>query len=147
MWLAMLNRLKTQNRLIKFGVKVNGTCCLCDVHPENCQHLFFDCKIDRHCLLEVKNWLNWHAQTSNLPQLIRWIGKARISKFKKKVLAAATAALVYSLWKSKIAVIWKKSLINPARIIEDIKGTLKIQIAMFMPRKVKNINRDWVFAL
>uniref|UniRef100_A0A803NKD2 Reverse transcriptase zinc-binding domain-containing protein n=1 Tax=Cannabis sativa TaxID=3483 RepID=A0A803NKD2_CANSA len=70
LWLAMLNRLKTQDRLIKFGVQVNGKCCLCEAGDETNQHLFFECVTAVNSLQEIKNWLKWNVVSTNLPQLL-----------------------------------------------------------------------------
>ncbi|XP_030502443.2 uncharacterized protein LOC115717599 [Cannabis sativa] len=124
-WLAMLNRLKTLDRLLRFGVQVTSVCCLCNLQMETCQHLFFECSVAGQCLLEVMKWLGWHAKTSNLQQLLRLIGRSKLSKFKKDTLAAATIGLVYSLWRTRNDVIWQKSSVNPYRIIEETKWTIK----------------------
>uniref|UniRef100_A0A803QCU3 Reverse transcriptase zinc-binding domain-containing protein n=1 Tax=Cannabis sativa TaxID=3483 RepID=A0A803QCU3_CANSA len=108
-WLAMLNRLKTQDRLMQFGLHVQGTCCLCELQLETCQHLFFECSVAEKCLQDLKNWLNWHAQTSSLQQLLKWIGKSKLSKFKKGVLTAAVVGLVYNIWRTRNEVVWQKA--------------------------------------
>ncbi|XP_060968840.1 uncharacterized protein LOC133036302 [Cannabis sativa] len=142
--LAMLNRLKTQDRLSRFGVQVTCCCYLCNAQPESRQHLFFDCSIANACLLEVKNW---HTQTSRLPQLMRWIERAKTSKFKKVVLATALTALVYNLWKSRNATIWQEVMANPVTIVTEKKWAIKIRIESLMPRKIKSSDREWFLAL
>uniref|UniRef100_A0A803QHL7 Reverse transcriptase domain-containing protein n=1 Tax=Cannabis sativa TaxID=3483 RepID=A0A803QHL7_CANSA len=46
------------------------------------------------CLMAVKKWLNWNVQACNLHQLLRWIDRAKMSNFRKGVLAAAPIGLV-----------------------------------------------------
>uniref|UniRef100_A0A803PR61 Reverse transcriptase domain-containing protein n=1 Tax=Cannabis sativa TaxID=3483 RepID=A0A803PR61_CANSA len=111
-WLTMLNRSKTKDRLGKMGIKVLETYCLCDEYKENAQHLFFECKTTSSWLVEIKSWLGWKARTTNTQQLVRWIEKAKMSKFKKQVFCAAVAALVYSSWKVQNKVIWQQEQIN-----------------------------------
>uniref|UniRef100_A0A803P4V0 Reverse transcriptase n=1 Tax=Cannabis sativa TaxID=3483 RepID=A0A803P4V0_CANSA len=97
-WLAMLNRLKTQDRLLRFGIQ------------------------------DLKTWLDWHAQTSNLQELLKWIGKSKPSKFKKGVLSTAAVGLLYNIWRARNEAVWQKTRVNPSRIVEEIKWTLKIRI-------------------
>lgn len=42
LWLVMLNRLKTKERLVKFGMQMNELCSLCNRQKENIRHLFFE---------------------------------------------------------------------------------------------------------
>uniref|UniRef100_A0A803Q1D7 Reverse transcriptase zinc-binding domain-containing protein n=1 Tax=Cannabis sativa TaxID=3483 RepID=A0A803Q1D7_CANSA len=113
LWLAILNRLKTKDR------------------------------VSNHYLTLIKHWLNWKAHTSSLPQLIKWIGRAKISNFRKKVLAAVVATLVYSLWKARTELIWQQTQVYTGRLIDDIQWILKNWINMLLPRKIKAIDRDW----
>uniref|UniRef100_A0A803P9H2 Reverse transcriptase zinc-binding domain-containing protein n=1 Tax=Cannabis sativa TaxID=3483 RepID=A0A803P9H2_CANSA len=119
-WLAMLNRLKNQDGLLR---------------------------VAGQSLQEVKNLVDCHAQTSNLQHLFRLIGRSKLSKFKKDVLAAAVVGLVYNLWRARNEAIWQKSRVNPSRIVEETKWTLKIRIDRVMPKKIKSIDRDWFIAL
>ena len=42
-WLAMLARLPTRDILLSWGLKVPGSCVLCDDGTESHDHLFFNC--------------------------------------------------------------------------------------------------------
>ncbi|KAF4403242.1 hypothetical protein G4B88_028013 [Cannabis sativa] len=95
----MLDRLKTQDRLLRFGIQVGDVCCLCELQPESCHRL---------CLMAVKKWLNWNTQACNLQQLLRWIDRAKMSKFRKGVLAAATIGLRLGLKASGLLLFKKR---------------------------------------
>ncbi|XP_060969974.1 uncharacterized protein LOC133037150 [Cannabis sativa] len=43
LWLAMLDRLKTRQRLVKFQITTDAQCILCDASEETVSHLFFCC--------------------------------------------------------------------------------------------------------
>ncbi|XP_060968722.1 uncharacterized protein LOC133036223 [Cannabis sativa] len=103
--------------------------------------------VARQCLQDLKTWLDWHAQTSNLQELLKWIGKSKPSKFKKGVLSAAAVGLLYNIWRARNEAVWQKTRVNPSRIVEEIKWTLKIRIDRVMPKKIKNNDREWVLAL
>ncbi|KAM6577397.1 hypothetical protein CsatB_029234 [Cannabis sativa] len=59
------------------------------------------------------------------------------------VYIAAIASLVYSIWKLRNYRIWQGVSIAPNRIVEETKGSIKMRVAMFTPKKTKDIDRDW----
>ena len=46
-WMAILNKLPTMDRLASWGLEVNETCCLCQRSGECRDHLFFGCRFSR----------------------------------------------------------------------------------------------------
>jgi len=42
-WLFMLNRCPTRDRLLAWGLPVDGICLLCNLGPESRDHLYFQC--------------------------------------------------------------------------------------------------------
>ena len=46
-WMAMLNRLPTMDRMIAWGLEVDGVCRLCRNGMESRDHLFFDCSFSK----------------------------------------------------------------------------------------------------
>jgi hypothetical protein len=55
-WLACHGRLATKDRLRKFGVNVEATCCFCN-HEESIDHLFFGCNSMRVIWQRVLHWM------------------------------------------------------------------------------------------
>uniref|UniRef100_A0A803Q327 Reverse transcriptase zinc-binding domain-containing protein n=1 Tax=Cannabis sativa TaxID=3483 RepID=A0A803Q327_CANSA len=45
----------------------------------------------------IKGWLSWHVKADTFSTLTRWIGRSKISMFRKNVLTAALVCLVYTL--------------------------------------------------
>ena len=56
-WLFMLNRNPTMDRLLSWGLDVEGTCLLCGLSQESINHLFFECvysaEVWRNCLARL----------------------------------------------------------------------------------------------
>ncbi|XP_030479170.1 uncharacterized protein LOC115696410 [Cannabis sativa] len=100
LWLAIHNRLKTKDRLLKFGLQMEETCCFCKEEKETGDHQFFYCQFSQECLQRIKALPGWIGVSKSMPQLIRWIGRSKTNKLKKLVLAAAFATLVYNIWKA-----------------------------------------------
>ncbi|CAH2079181.1 unnamed protein product, partial [Thlaspi arvense] len=74
-WLFVRDRSPTKDRLIGWGLAVDPTCLLCNLHGESRDHLFFDCdfswmiweKVARRCNLQpVRDWHGSLEQMQNL---------------------------------------------------------------------------------
>ncbi|KAM6563596.1 hypothetical protein CsatB_023594 [Cannabis sativa] len=143
LWLAMLNRLKTKDRLLKMGLQIEGSCCLCETQQETSQHLFFECCFSCSRLQEIKCWLGWNATSNSLPMLLRWVQRAKLSKFRKLVYQAAIAALVYAVWKLRNGKIWQGNTLNSSSFCDEIKWNVKMRCNMYLPRKIQEKDRDW----
>ena len=74
-WLFMLNRCPTRDRLLAWGLPVDGTCLLCNLGPESRDHLYFQCpysyriwsEISRRCsTTPSRSWQDTVTQMSAL---------------------------------------------------------------------------------
>ncbi|XP_056698543.1 uncharacterized protein [Spinacia oleracea] len=57
LWVLLLERLKTRDRLFQYGVCADNLCPLCGNYVEICAHLFFDCVYSRKFLADLMAWL------------------------------------------------------------------------------------------
>uniref|UniRef100_A0A803QPV1 Reverse transcriptase domain-containing protein n=1 Tax=Cannabis sativa TaxID=3483 RepID=A0A803QPV1_CANSA len=106
LWIAIQGRLRTRERLHRFGIINDSGCVLCNAQEETCDHLFFSCSFSQHCLQMIKDWLGWKVSTQTLSRLLRWIERSKYSKFKKNTLSAVMASLVYLIWRARNDKIW-----------------------------------------
>ena len=68
-WMAVLNRLPIMDRMIAWGLEVDGVCKLCRNGMESRDHLFFDCSFSKEvwgaglqlCGLN-RSILGWNAE-------------------------------------------------------------------------------------
>ncbi|KAM6587728.1 hypothetical protein CsatA_010333 [Cannabis sativa] len=142
-WLSVQNRLKTKDRLHKLHIAADATCSLCSRHEESVRHLFFNCQLAQECVNQVKRWLSWDVLSNDLNKLLRWINRAKISSFKKKVLAAVVAGLVYSIWHTRNDKLWNNRINNVDAIVKKVQLTVKHRIDSLCPKKVSQIDREW----
>lgn len=96
-WLAILNRLNTEDRLVLFGVKPSSCCSLCN-DSESHDHLFFSCPFASQVWASVSTKLNvnWSAPTWS-----GWI--SLLSSFKGKslrvtIIKLAFTVTMYQIW-------------------------------------------------
>lgn len=91
-WMAILNRLSTEDRLVMFGMKSYSTCSLC-MGVETHNHLFFECPM----ATQVRGIL-----IPNTPHMVgltswqQWISK--LSTLQGKTLAITIAKLVFTVY-------------------------------------------------
>ncbi|XP_060974127.1 uncharacterized protein LOC133039284 [Cannabis sativa] len=132
LWLREINMLSTQD-----------TNCSA---PQN-RKLIGEKRKTNQCLVEIKSWLGWKAITFNVQQLVKWIGRAKISKFRKAIYSVAVAAMVYTAWKLRNAVLWQGAQVDTNRMIEEVKWSLRTWVQNFLPKKLSSVDKEWFFAL
>ncbi|XP_030478094.1 uncharacterized protein LOC115695144 [Cannabis sativa] len=114
--------------------------------PKHCFILW----LAMHGRLKTKDRLSRmgiQVRSESLPNIIRWIGKSKISRGKKQILASATASLVYHLWTTRNVVIWKGEQAAIGRVNVEIKEKLKMRLTMFQPQKIGRQDKEWIQSL
>ncbi|XP_030478052.1 uncharacterized protein LOC115695099 [Cannabis sativa] len=146
-WLAIQHRLKTRDRLCKMGIFADHGCLLCKEQPETSMHLFFECAVSRKCLQQVKEWLQWKPQSVSLSGLIRWLGRSKMSNFRKLVIAAPVASLIYHIWKMRNLSYWDDETQDDMRMCKELKAGVTQRVELFWPKKVSNVDKEWFMSL
>uniref|UniRef100_A0A803QHN1 Reverse transcriptase zinc-binding domain-containing protein n=1 Tax=Cannabis sativa TaxID=3483 RepID=A0A803QHN1_CANSA len=103
---------------------MDDCCSLCNTEGEYTT-LIIECSFAVQCLQAEKNWLVWRVKTTELPQLLRWLSRAKVSRFQKHVYAAVVAGLVYCIWEARNRIIWQGDQASCIRLIEDLKWRIK----------------------
>ncbi|XP_062103391.1 uncharacterized protein LOC133814450 [Humulus lupulus] len=143
LWLSVLDRLQVKERLHRFKIAHDDQCVVCGMSKETRDHLFFDCHLSNLSFLRIKEWLDWKVSTTTIPKLLRWIARAKLSPFRKQVLAAALAATVYQIWHCRNVAIWNQRVSTVLVLTKRIQSVVKNRIQGVMPKKVNLIDRDW----
>ncbi|KAM6551429.1 hypothetical protein CsatB_001237 [Cannabis sativa] len=147
LWLAMHQRLKTRDRLFKMKIVEDQVCLLYYTHQETAEHLFFGCIETSRCLRELKTWLHWKTSHTSLFNLIKWIGRAKLSKFKKMTLAASLASLTYNICRLRNRCFWEKEKPEIGLLIKELKSEVTHQIHLFWPKKISEEDKQWFLTL
>ena len=126
-WLAIQNKLNTKDKILRYA-NIDQVCVLCQEESESGLHVFFQCKVSSCCLVAVRNWLGWSLKESDLNRSIRWIQRARVNRFQKKIFAAAMAALIYWIWLSRNRKVWQGEDCSIADIINNVKGEIRYRV-------------------
>lgn len=97
-WMDQWKRLPTKDRLIKFGMRVDPMCFLCQSDSENSDHLMIQCPYSIDCWKLLLDRFGSAQSFSTHSELSSWLEKPCSGKFRKKVLQACAIALIYQLW-------------------------------------------------
>ena len=125
LWLAVQGRLMTKVRVARYGGIQETLCDFCGNEEEDSQHLFFKCTVITQWLQEVKEWLEWRTFKVDMHELLVWIQRKKLSKFRRRVWLTAMAALVYTVWFQRNRKIWSKETICKTEAISKIKHDVK----------------------
>ncbi|XP_062100790.1 uncharacterized protein LOC133806714 [Humulus lupulus] len=146
-WLAASNRLHTRDRLHHMGIILNSNCLFCDIQEETIEHLFFRCCYGDYCIFQLKEWLGWNVQADNIMQLMRWVNKSKVSRFRKMVYSTMILAAVYSIWNARNIVFWDSKVMRREILVQNVKCTVHKRISNCIPAKIHTVDGDWFWSL
>ncbi|XP_058783432.1 uncharacterized protein LOC131658115 [Vicia villosa] len=99
MWLACQSKLSTKDRLFKFGMIDNTSCCFC-LNEESINHLFFICLYTRNIWLEVLAWIQVQHNPVGWEHEIDWlIQQAKGKSARVVVIKMAITKTIYEIIK------------------------------------------------
>ncbi|XP_020262718.1 uncharacterized protein LOC109838708 [Asparagus officinalis] len=144
LWLAVLNRLQTQERLLRRGIININQCYLC-AGSESRDHLFFECYYSRDVWLGISNWLEIDWQTCYWNLLMNWyITRQRGKGFKKKVRRLVLAAAVYRIWEERNRRYHQQAGRNADQLVKIIKTDI---FTLCLNSHITDEQKDWLISL
>ncbi|XP_071740414.1 uncharacterized protein [Rutidosis leptorrhynchoides] len=138
LWLAILNRLNTQDRLEKWMTNQSFVCALCEKTKDSVNHLFFLCEYS------IKIWRNLKANLvfQGLPNCLNEI-VSRLAQYPYTnkiwniINRLVLAACVYWIWKERNCRIFKKKKRSEDELCKEIVNFIRLKLLTF---KVKQSN-------
>ncbi|KAL5146890.1 putative ribonuclease H protein [Glycine soja] len=98
LWLACHGRLSTKDRLCKYGMIDDKSCCFCS-EEESMNHLFFVCDNSKRVWMEVLQWVQIRHDPSDWPNELHWLTHHTKGKgTRAAVLKMAIAETIYEIW-------------------------------------------------
>lgn len=128
MWLFVLNRCPTRDRLINWGLPTAPNCLLCNALAESRDHLFFQCPFA---------WSVWStvAAKCNLTPLPTWnqtmlaLQSLRCARPQKILTLLACQATVYLLWTERNNRLHRQVFRSSDSIVSFVSTTIRTKIA------------------
>ncbi|XP_058754726.1 uncharacterized protein LOC131627883 [Vicia villosa] len=112
-WRLLISRLPSKDLLLRRGVVIdaNNACCeFCRLHPENLNHLFFDCNVANLMWCRIFLWLGVDLSFS-LDDFMAF------GKFQKKVKNANSRLKINTIW---LATTWSIWFMRNAMIFDKV---------------------------
>ena len=101
MWLVVLDRCPTKDRLLHWGLPgVNPNCLLCNSQQESRNHLFFECCFSEAVWRTIALWCQFQTPVGweqNLNHMIQLRGNREL----RRLTLLAWQATVYWLWNER----------------------------------------------
>ncbi|XP_021721013.1 uncharacterized protein LOC110688552 [Chenopodium quinoa] len=135
-WLAMLNKLKTRDTLMKLGISNTDRCLLCDAAVESHKHLFFYCQYSRRCLLLIGKWLGVREVHFDIQKTWKHWKRCFKDPIFRKISFASLADLVYKLWSVRNTAFWNHAIQIPEILCHKVCSEV-------VDRCHQLINQNW----
>ncbi|XP_013633236.1 PREDICTED: uncharacterized protein LOC106338914 [Brassica oleracea var. oleracea] len=100
-WLAMLNRLSTMDRISSWSRGVDETCVLCKCAPETKNHLFFGCSFSSQLWEYLVKGILGSAYTNDWNAVVLLITDQSMERKKLFCIRYAFQAAVHALWRER----------------------------------------------
>jgi len=123
LWLALLKRLQTKDRL--YFVDIDVSCVFCQDYEENHDHLFFACSWTSILWMKVKSWLKLNRGMTTINSAVLGLhlkGKSVVTRMKRVSLSI----VVYLIWDERNRRVFE----NSCSLVEPI--FLRFQVLFYM---------------
>ncbi|GJY20023.1 putative reverse transcriptase domain, reverse transcriptase zinc-binding domain protein [Tanacetum coccineum] len=140
MWIAILGRLTTQERLQKWYPEKELTCSYCGVCPDSTNHLFFECCYSMSIWRIMKERAGITNMPNNWDEIMTFMTARKHNRSINSLLRRITlAACVYFIWCER-----NKRVFNSERrcskvLIEEITIHLRMKLASLNVKSTKQI--------
>ncbi|XP_020252239.1 uncharacterized protein LOC109829580 [Asparagus officinalis] len=141
MWLAIQDKLLTQDRLHKRGIIQSNQCLLCEgAVAESRNHLFFDCNFSNCVWNGIMEWLKFKWRSADWYLLMNWYtSRLRGKGSKQRIKRLALTATIYNIWRERNARIFKEEFRSVEQLIKAIKvDTWTILLNCSLPDEAYN---------
>ncbi|KAL9347268.1 hypothetical protein Peur_058634 [Populus x canadensis] len=125
LWLALLKRLRTRDRL--YFVDIDVSCVFCQDHEESHNHLFFACSWTSLLWMKVKSWLRLSKGMTTINSAVWGLylkGKTAVTRMKKVSLSI----VVYLIWEERNRKVFK----NSCSLVEPIFRRFQVLFHMIL---------------
>lgn len=126
----MLNRCPTRDRLLAWGLPVDGTCLLCNLGPESRDHLYFQCPYSYRIWSEISRRCSTTPSQSwqdTVTQMLALSG----NRHAKRLILLCWQAVIYLLWREKNQRLHNQRFLSENEMIASLNRLIKDRILSF----------------
>ena len=147
LWLAIHERLSTQDKLKAWGVQIANRCNLCLCDCEDLQHIFFQCSFSNEVWIKAKQLAEIKSSSTQWANIVNEMaGDEVISSIGSVIKRLVFAASVYQLWNERNNRIFKDKKQTCEEVFCKIVETVKYKllgITVKESRAVEKVEEKW----
>ncbi|XP_071713666.1 uncharacterized protein [Rutidosis leptorrhynchoides] len=142
LWLAMQNRLSTQDRLRKWYPKVQFECSFCAKQEDSLSHLFFKCEFTNQVWENIKNMLVYKGMYNDLLRIVHDMAKYPAYKDIRNVLnKVAIGAVVYYIWVERNRRLFRHVKKTVDEVSMEIKEFIRLKLTCLKVKDSRNVKK------
>ncbi|XP_050918428.1 uncharacterized protein LOC127135839 [Lathyrus oleraceus] len=101
LWLALLGRLPTKDKLTRFRIHTDEKCMLCQEN-ENIDHVFFECQTTGAIWTKIMKQLGYNRAPKRWTYEVKWLSCETQKKgWRRQILKIAVAGTMYNIWRAR----------------------------------------------
>ncbi|XP_071729047.1 uncharacterized protein [Rutidosis leptorrhynchoides] len=140
LWLALHNKLTTQDKIVKWYPHKHFSCVFCSQQVDSHEHLFFKCDYSHKVWVIIKKKLLFKGIGYDLQSIILNIAKYPSLKNKWNVVSRLLiAAVVYHIWLERNRRVFGSPGRSSDAICEQIAGCIKLKLTSLKVKNTKNV--------
>ncbi|CAN7125978.1 unnamed protein product, partial [Brassica rapa subsp. narinosa] len=145
MWIAVLDRLPTRNRLASWGMLTPISCCLCSSSDESRDHIFVECDYTKELWRQMLIKLSDTTRTfDSWLHLLAWCS-LNTNKSQKTLRKTAVQAIIYNIWTERNKRIFNNQVLAPSDRFKLVDRTFRNIISARKTRKeFKHLMALWL---
>nr|GEU55460.1 reverse transcriptase zinc-binding domain-containing protein [Tanacetum cinerariifolium] len=145
MWMAVQDRLATQEKLMKWYHEKQLTCPLCEICPDSLNHLFFECCYAKLVWKQLKKASDQISLPDRWDDIISTLASQIHNKSIKSVPRRLTlAACVYHIWQERSKRIFTNDKKRSNEVAAEVFNQLRLKLASLT---VKAQHKSWKYLL
>ncbi|CAH1422484.1 unnamed protein product [Lactuca virosa] len=126
LWLAIHDRLMTQERMQIWQNSANLKCMLCKMVSDSTTHLFFECQYSHGVWTKVCDMCNIQFPDFRLKKIIEYqIPRLQSNHIQTEIEKLALAATIYLIWRERNSRHHNGSTASQAKLVNQVLNSLK----------------------
>lgn len=151
LWLEILNKLTTQDKIRKWGSYDLMVCPLCYLDMDSHQHLFFQCDYAKQFWSRVKAKMGIQCADMEWNDLVNWYTRLydgyTIGSGTRRI---GLAACVYFIWKERNWRLFREQKRSISELYEQFYETVRMRLLSLKVRSSKavlQVQKEWDVSL
>ncbi|XP_074283803.1 uncharacterized protein LOC141608339 [Silene latifolia] len=140
-WLIVHGALRTNDKLVLYGMDVDDRCYLCSQATKRSDHLFFECAYSKKLIHSINQKLGCHIPETNV---LDWCLHRTGTKMQLGVQAAVVWGAIYHIWQQRNKCKIDCAVTRPENLSEQIIEEVKARIRGRDFQHMTKAELDWL---